>query len=419
MSIAGEHALDNDQHEPQRIAILLATSESQKHPAGQSIARRFAVGTSLFYASTLAIVGTYLPFFPVWLKAIGTDVSWIGIITAVPSLSRFTMLPFVTAFAERRQILRGTMIALAFTTALGFSVLGLLHHPLAILIVFAFTACAWTPLGPLTDGYALKGVARYGLNYGPMRLWGSASFIVGAMASGLLLATIDPQYLIWAIVAVALLSAVVSLGLAPLDALPAGPASLSRASGLLRKPLFLAIIGSSALIQASHAAYYAFASITWQNAGLGGLTIAALWSLGVIAEIVIFAISPRFTLSPTILIMIGAASGVLRWVVTAQEPRIEVLTAVQLMHGLTFGITQVGTVALLVRSVPHHVLASAQGYLVASLGALTSLTMVCSGLIYARAGEGVYYAMAAMALAGGLVMAVARKRLDAHHAVMD
>ncbi len=397
----------------------MLTSESQKHPAGQSTARRFAVRTSLFYASTLGIIGTYLPFFPVWLKAIGTDVSWIGIITAIPSLSRFTMLPFVTAFAERRQILRGAMMALAFATALGLAAVGVLRDPLAILIVFGLTACVWTPLGPLTDGYALKGVARYGLDYGPMRLWGSASFVVGAMGSGLLLATVDPRYLIWAIVAVALLSAFVSLGLAPLDTPPAAAKSLSRASGLLRKPLFLAIIGSSALIQASHAAYYGFASITWQNAGLGGLTIAALWSLGVIAEIVIFAVSPRFTLSPTVLVMIGAASGVLRWIVTAQEPRIEILAAVQLMHGLTFGITQVGTVALLVRSVPHHVLASAQGYLVASLGVLTSLTMVCSGLIYARVGDGVYYAMAAMALAGGLVMAVARKRLDAHHAAMD
>ena len=418
MSRYAEHALNIHQHEPRRIAIPLLTRESQKHPAGQSVARRFAVGASLFYASTLGMGGTYLPFFPVWLKAIGVDVSWIGIITAVPSFSRFTVLPFVTAFAERRQILREAMIVLAFVTAFGFVAVGLLHQPLAILIVFGLMACAWTPLAPLTDGYALKGVVRYGLNYGPMRLWGSAAFIVGAIGAGLLLSTIDPQYLIWAIVAVAFLSAFVSLGLAPLDA-PASAAPPARASRLLRRPLFLSIIGASALIQASHAAYYGFSAITWQNAGLGGITIAALWSLGVIAEIVIFAISPRFTLSPAVLVMIGAASGVLRWVITAQEPRIEVLAVAQLMHGLTFGITQVGTVALLVRNVPHQLLASAQGYLSALTGISFSIAMVCSGLIYARVGEGVYYAMAAIALAGGIVMTLARKRLDAHRAVMD
>ncbi len=397
----------------------MSTSESQKHPAGQSVARRFAIRTSLFYASTLGVVGTYLPFFPVWLKAIGVDASWIGIITAVPSFSRFTILPFVTAFAERRQILRETMMVMAFVTALGFSVVGNLHHPLAILIVFSLTACTWTPLGPLTDGYALKGVARYGLDYGPMRLWGSAAFIVGAMACGWLIDILDTKNLIWTIVAVAFLSAVVSLGLVPLEAATKGPRSLTRATGLLRKPLFLSIIGASALIQASHAAYYIFASITWQSAGLGGLTIAGLWSLGVLAEIVIFATSPRFTVSPAILIIIGAVSGVVRWVITAQEPRIEVLAAVQLLHGLTFGITQVGTVALLVRSVPHHLLASAQGYLVATIGAVNSLAMVLSGLIYARVGEGVYYVMALMALAGGVIMAVVRTRLDAQPSLTD
>ena len=419
MSRYAEHALNIHQHEPRRIAIPLLTRESQKHPAGQSVARRFAVRISLFYASTFGIIGVHLPFFPVWLKAIGVDVSWIGFITAAPSLSRFTVLPFVTATAEHRQILRGTMIVLAFATATGFAVLGLLREPLTILIVYAVIACLWTPLSPLTDGYALKGVSRHGLDYGQMRLWGSASFVVLALVAGLLLRVIDSQNLIWVIVAVAAVSAVVSLGIAPLEAPASGSAPQGRASGLLRRPLFLAIIGASALIQGSHAAYYGFASITWQNAGLSGLTIAILWSLGVIAEIVVFAVSPRFTLSPQVLVLIGAASGVLRWVITAQEPRIEVLAVVQLMHGLTFGITQVGTVALIVRSVPHHVIASAQGYMVATQGATTSLTMICSGLIYARVGEGVYYAMAVMALAGGLVMAFARKRLDAHHAVMD
>jgi PPP family 3-phenylpropionic acid transporter len=124
----------------------LPLSESQKPLEGQSIARRFALGTSLFYASTLGLGGAYLPFFPVWLKAIGIDAAWIGIITAVPSFTRFTVLPFVTAFAEHRRILRGTMVVLAAFTAVGFALLGLLQQPLPILIAFALTACAWTPL---------------------------------------------------------------------------------------------------------------------------------------------------------------------------------------------------------------------------------------------------------------------------------
>ena len=81
----------------------------------------------------------------------------------------------------------------------------------------AVTACLWTPMTPLTDAYALKGVARYGLNYGPLRLWGSAAFVVGALACGLLVDVIAAKHLIWVIAAVAGLGALVSLGLQPLE----------------------------------------------------------------------------------------------------------------------------------------------------------------------------------------------------------
>ena len=287
-----------------------------------------------------------------WLKAVGIDASWIGIITAVPAVTRFTILPFVTDLAERHQMLRGAMMVTAFLTALGFPIVGTQHRAAAVFLAYAVTACVWTPTVPLTDGYALKGVTRYGLDYGPLRLWGSAAFVVGALACGLLVDVIAAQNLIWVIVAMAGLSAVVSLGLRPLEIQRRSRRRMHGAAALLRDPGFLAIIVASALIQGSHAAYYTFASITWQASGLGGLTIAGLWVLGVLAEIVVFALSPRFTLPPAALVMIGAFCAVARWLITAQEPPVAVLALVQTSHGLTYGLTQVGTMGLLVRHVP-------------------------------------------------------------------
>jgi PPP family 3-phenylpropionic acid transporter len=387
-------------------------SESQIPIASQAPAKRFATRLALFYGTLFGLVGTHLPFFPVWLKAIGIDASWIGIITAVPSLTRFTVLPFVTGLAEKRQALRGAIVATAFVSALGFGVIGTLHQPLAVFLVYAVTACLWTPMTPLTDAYALKGVSRYGLNYGPLRLWGSAAFVVGALACGLLVDVIAARHLIWVIVGVACLGALVSLRLQPLEVPTAAAATSSSAAGLLREPGFLAIIIAAALIQGSHAAYYTFASIAWQNTGLGGLTIAGLWALGVIAEIVVFALSPRFTLSPAVLVIIAALSAVVRWLITAQEPPLAVLAVVQLAHGLTFGLTQIGTMGLMVQHVPSHVMARGQGYLTACTGIVTSITSVLSGAIYARHGQGVYYLMAAMGLASAVVMSLARHRLE-------
>jgi len=386
-------------------------SESQIPIASRETARRFAVRLALFYGSSFGMSGTQLPFFTVWLKAIGIDASWIGIISAVPAVTRFTTLPVVTGSAERRYSLRGALIATAFLTALCFSITGTQHRAIAVFVAYAVTCCVWTPVVPLIDAYALRGVARYGLNYGPLRLWGSAAFVVGALVCGLLVDIIAARHLIWVIAAMATLSAVVSLGLKPLERPRAATTAVHGAKALLRDPGFLAIILTSALVQGSHASYYTFASITWQASGLGGLTIAGLWVLGVLAEIVVFALSPRFALSPALLVVIGALSAVARWLIYAQEPSVALLSVVQLTHGLTYGLTQVGTMNLLVRHVPVHLMARGQGYLAACSGIVSGSASIASGMIYGHYGQGVYYLMVAMAASGAIVMWLARHRL--------
>lgn len=360
------------------------------------------------------MTGVHLPFFTVWLKAIGIDATWIGIITAVPPVTRFTVLPLLTAAAERRQMLRGAIMLTGFATALGFFVIGSQHQPLLVLLVYALTCCVWTPMVPLTDAYALRGVARYGLNYGPLRLWGSIAFVVCALASGLLLGYVAEVHLIWIITAMTVVGAMLALTLRPLDRPPAAAAPTAGAWKLLRDPGFLAIIVSSALIQSSHSAYYIFASIAWRQAGFSGLTIAGLWVIGVLAEIVLFALSPRFTLPSATLVVIAAASAVARWTITAQDPPLAILAVIQLAHGLTFGLTQVGIMGMMVHHVPPHVMARGQGYLTACGGIVASTTSILSGMVYARYGLGVYDMMAAMGAAGGLVMWLSRKRFTHH-----
>ena len=375
------------------------------------LCRRFAGRLGLFYSAVFVLSGTHLPFFPVWLRAIGLDASWIGVIIAVPAVTRFTILPLITALAERRQALRAAMRLTTFATASGFAVLAFQHDPWLVFLVYVATCCLWTPLVPLTDAYALRGVMSYGLNYGRLRLWGSAAFIVGTLLCGGLADFVAAPELIWIIVSVALLGAASSLLLQSLPSLPrgAGPARDGRA--LLRDPGFLCIIISSALIQASHAAYYTFSAIEWKAQGLSGLTIAWLWTMGVLAEIVVFALSPRFTVAPSSLVIIGAVAAVLRWTLTATEPHALGLAAVQISHGFTFGLTLVGTMGLLVREVPAHATARGQGYYAAASGIVGSAASVLSGPVYAQYGPGVYFVMAGMAGLGGLLMWTARHRL--------
>ncbi|MDA9503580.1 3-phenylpropionic acid transporter [Bradyrhizobium sp. CCBAU 11386] len=383
-------------------------------PTQAAVKRRFAVSLALFYSAFFAVLGTHMPFFPVWLKAIGIDAAWIGLINALPAITRFTMLPQITAFAEKRHAIRAGIMVSVLATAIGFAAVGLQQQPLALFLIYALTSMMWTPTMPLTDAYALRGVARYGLDYGPLRLWGSAAFAAGSLACGYLVDSIAARDLIWVIVAWAVVAVLASLLLQPLDDVRRRTTETHAGKTLLHDAAFWAVIASAALIQSSHIAFYTFSAITWQLHGLGGLTIAALWTLGVIAEIVVFALSPRFSLHPSTLMAIGGLSAVVRWIVTANEPSLAWLAIVQLGHGLSFGMTMVGTMNLLVQRVPSHQIARGQGYYAACNGLLGAATSIASGAIYARIGDGLYYVMAAMAAAGAVLIWSARHRLKAH-----
>lgn len=402
----------------QRIASKLKNHFREIPSPAQALSRQFATRLAVFYAAVFGLAGVYLPFFTVWLKATGIEPYWIGVIIAAPAITRFTVLPFVTAIAEQRQAIRLTLIVASFATVVGFSLLGMLSHPLAVLAVFAITACFWTPLVPLTDAYALTGISRFGLSYGPLRLWGSAAFIAGALGCGLTIDLIEARHLIWVMVLVAVVGAVSGVRLMKLDTVKRTE-PLPSALWLLSQRGFLIIIAASALIQGSHSAYYIIASIEWQAAGMGGLTIAGLWSIGVLAEIVIFALSPRFTVNMATLVILGGLAGVLRWLIMTQEISLELLMLIQVMHAFTFGLTMLGTMGLLVRYVPAGLMARAQGYLTATTGIVMSSVAVITGIIYAQAGIKVYYLMFVMAGLGMIIMLAGQRFASVAHAETD
>ena len=106
--------------------------------------------------------------------------------------------------------------------------------------------------------------------------------------------SVRDRALIWLMVGAMALATGAALALVPLGADAAGdvPARAS-ARELLRDPAFLATIAAASLVQASHAVYYGFSTLDWQATGYDGGVIGALWALGVMSEIALFALSAR------------------------------------------------------------------------------------------------------------------------------
>jgi MFS transporter, PPP family, 3-phenylpropionic acid transporter len=372
----------------------------------------FAWRLALFYAALFVVLGVQLPFLPVWLAAKGLDADMIGIVLAIPMIVRVFAIPLTTRRADRHDALRMAIMIAAAGALVGYAAVGVAQGTAAIVAAFAFASVFYTPIMPLADAYALRGLARLGRAYGPVRMWGSAAFIVGSFGAGVLLDVTAARDLIWLIVAAAVIAATAACALKPLAPHPGNmsEAGLSPANSVWRDPAFLAVAAAASLIQASHAVFYGFSALDWRAGGLDGAAIAALWALGVAAEIVLFAISGRLPIAPTTLLMVGAAGAVIRWGAMAFDPPTILLPPLQCLHALTFGASHLGALGFMARTIPPKLGATAQGYLAVALGLVMAASMALAGLLYAHWGSLAYWAMAVLAAAGG-VCALAARRL--------
>ncbi len=396
-----------DQHDPPCLAIGLKVNNPHKS-AGADFALRLAV----FYAALCFTQGVQMPLLPIWLAAKGLDARMIGIMLAVPMVVRVFALPAAALVADRRDALRAVMIIATGASVAGFGALALAEGVLPIMALFALASIVSTPIMLLADSYALRGLARWGRAYGPVRLWGSASFVAATFASGYVLDAMAARHLIWLLVAAFGATAAAAWLLAPLERDGAGPAaSASSARWLLRDPMFLAFTAAASLIQASHAVYYGFSTIDWLAAGYDGVSIGALWALGVVAEIALFAVTARLpaAVTPIVMISLGATGAVIRWTVMAFDPPAVVLPAVQCLHALSFGATHLGMLAFVAKVAPPGLGTTVQGYILVALGLAMAVAMALAGALYGRYGGLAYGAMAIAALAGGLCALAAHR----------
>lgn len=367
----------------------------------------FAFRTASFYAVSCILMGVQLPFFPVWLQSKGFDAGQVGAILSATALMRIVSVTTATRAADHHFGIRLVIIAFGMATATGFTLLGFTDQLWLIVALTIFTAFSHTPAMALLDAYALRGLKLRGRAYGPVRLWGSASFIVANIAAGFAFDIIDTRNLIWLLSASAIATAMTAIWLMPLPPVPPLADASQPARPLWRSPGFLAIVIAASLVQSSHAAYYGFSTIAWKAAGFDGVAIGALWALGVIAEIVLFALSGRLppAFGPVPLLMLGAAGAVLRWTAMALDPPGWSLPLLQCLHALSFGASHLGAIAFLAHAAPEGRGATAQGYFSIAQGITLGFCMLLAGFLYERVGMLSYLAMAVVALCGGLIAA--------------
>lgn len=341
---------------------------------------------SLFCAAIFGALGVYAPFWPVWLEARSLSNLEIAVLLSIPGWIRVATAPLLTQLADRTGRKRRITLAAAWSAVISFALFPLMPTFVGLFLVSCAFGISFTALVPMSDQSILAAAHTHGLQYGRIRLWGSLSFLVLAIVAGELLGGRDATVIFTVILAVLFLAAISGHMLPAFDSAPAGAKERPTFAETFVVPGLTRVLFAYGLIMASHATATAFSTLHWQAAGINERTIGVLWAVGVVAEIVLFALGAHLIrrLGPRGLLLSAAGLAALRWAGTATTTSVPLLLLIQSSHAFTFGAAHLGLMDFVTRSVPPRLSTTALGLAAAVSGLFSASLIFASGPLYDR-----------------------------------
>jgi PPP family 3-phenylpropionic acid transporter len=292
-----------------------------------------------FYFCYFALLGGLFPYWSLYLDARGLAPAQIGTVLAVPLVTKILAPNLWSWLADvsgwRLGIIRlGVALALLCFTAIFFvdSLAGLA----LVLVGYSFF---WNAVLAQHEVITLGFLGARPERYSAIRLWGSVGFIAAVAGAG---ALFEAAGIAWFPVVGTLLLAMI-LASSLLIPKPLAVAAVRRRESLLavvRQRAMLSFLGAGLLLQAAHGAYYSFFSLYLQDLGYGRTAIGLLWSVGVVAEVLMFAVMHRVLLRFGVRALLLASLGLaaLRWWLIGHcSETLVLLVLAQTLHAFTFG----------------------------------------------------------------------------------
>ena len=361
---------------------------------------------SAFYFAFFAYVGAFVAYFPLYLANRGLGPVEIAWVLALPPLARIFAPPFWGWVADHTGAHRAIVIMSCAVTALCFALMPFTQH---IALLIGVMSLLSSGAMPIVEAITLGSLAGQSGRYGPIRLWGSVGFIAVVLGGGLWLDYRPVSTLPDALVFFMAITLVVAF------ALPGAAAhASSRREAMRFSPAARALCAAGFCNAVAHGALYAFLSIHLEALGYSATTIGMLWTLGVLAEIVVFFYLPqlfrRFALS-TILVF-SLASGVARFLAIGWAAQVLwIVLLAQLLHAATFGSFHAASVAAVHRVFPENAQARGQTWFSGiSYGAGAASGFLIAGWAWQGGGAQAAFAVSAMAALAGALFAGRLKR---------
>lgn len=376
-----------------------------------------ALRFSCAYGALFLAIGVFMPFWPLWLADRGLGAEQISWLLAVASWVRIATTPALCRAYDRGGWFRHLPMTLVLAATAGYALFSFAEGFWVLLLLQIFTAIAFQPLMPIIDSRAMAEVRAERIDYGRIRLWGSLTFILATLGAGYLLERQPVSIVLWLMLSALMVTTLAIAALPKVSNGKTGEPGGDRGDTVrlveifAQRPLVVCLV-VGALIQGSHGMYYALGSLHWQSAGLSSETIGWLWSLGVIAEIFLFARGRVLLrrLGPSGLLIAAGLAGTLRWVILGTTTVLVPVLFAQALHAFTFAATHLALMHAISIYAPPRLASTTQalntsvGYGVAIGGA-----MLASGALYERFGGETYFAMAGLCLLALVVLALSRR----------
>jgi PPP family 3-phenylpropionic acid transporter len=373
-------------------------------PVSFGIATRLAA----FYFAFFAWVGIVTAYFPPYLAGRGLDAGEIAWVLALPPLARIVAPAAWGWIADRTRAQKPIVVLSCATGAVCFALLPAMPGFAGIAWLIAFSAVFSAAALPLVEAITLGALAGQSGRYGPIRLWGSIGFIAVVLAGGARLDAGALHLLPPAVAACALAAAAIGWSL------PSPRVHSPERVGVPLTRTAAALIASAFFVSVSHGALYTFLTLHLQHLGYSGTVIGVLWTLGVLAEIVVFFYLPalfrRHALST--ILMASAALGVIRFqMIGWAADWLALLVVAQVLHAATFGSYHAAAVAAVHRIFAPHAHARGQT-LFSSLGygAGGAAGAITAGWAWGLGGAGLAFTVSSLAALAGLLFAYPLKR---------
>ncbi len=353
-----------------------------------------------FYFFYFSLLGAMVPYWSLYLKSFGFNAETIGGLMAILMASRI-VAPNIWGWladrtGERLRIVRYG----AFFTCLIFVLIFWQEGAWGIALVMAGFSFFWNAVLPQFEVLTLTHLKGREELYSRIRLWGSVGFIAAVMGIGWLLDLVSIRWLPGI-----MLGLMVMIWISSLFVEGKAPARNSNECGFMQqllRPQVVVFFLICLLIQFSHGPYYTFYSVLMDSLGYSRTEIGLLWSVGVVAEVLIFILMPRLIggLGLRKLMIISLLLSVLRWLLIGLIPEnLWLMLFAQMLHAVSFGVLHVVGIALV-----HHYFSPSnhgQGQAMFSsfgFGVGGALGALCSGMMWETLGAAATFCVAAIAV---------------------